>query len=409
MRKSVLLILLVLIAICAAKSSTNKKHKDEKSKKLKVTDTKKHKDEPKKHKTKNEHKDSSKKHLKDAKKKQDLKKKDEKPKISEDKAINKTANNKTEIVEKKENSTKAILSQNPPADCQNIIDDYSKGKLLMYEYKIQINRCMNKAKSDADGTADADAKSALLRPDSEPTEDTDTDQAVNFFYTSVCLNLAKKMQVPATSGYQVPDMTVQNYNMPAQQPEMPAQQAAFYYPNTAQTPYNGAPVQNPVPDQTQAAFAPNPTNQYPANPAPFHSADPNMAMNAMAKNTIPDAETQIQQPPASQANAVFDQWRASSFGAAAATKKDETPNAPEAPGNDQFAEFMKMQASTGNVAEASPISQQAAIPAAMQQRSDVPQQPNVFPAQVQLPNTVPGPSQAFYMQPEEHGDFPENP
>ena len=43
----------------------------------------------------------------------------------------------------------AILSQNPPADCQNIIDDYSKGKLLMYEYKIQINRCMNKAKSDA--------------------------------------------------------------------------------------------------------------------------------------------------------------------------------------------------------------------------------------------------------------------
>ena len=61
----------------------------------------------------------------------------------------------------------------------------------------------------------------------------------------------------------------------------------------AQTPYNGAPVQNPVPDQTQAAFAPNPTNQYPANPAPFHSADPNMAMNAMAKNTIPDAETQV--------------------------------------------------------------------------------------------------------------------
>ena len=99
----------MLIAICAAKSSTNKKHKDEKSKKLKVTDTKKHKDEPKKHKTKNEHKDSSKKHLKDAKKKQDLKKKDEKPKISEDKAINKTANNKTEIVEKKENSTKGKL------------------------------------------------------------------------------------------------------------------------------------------------------------------------------------------------------------------------------------------------------------------------------------------------------------
>lgn len=48
----------------------------------------------------------------------------------------------------------------------------------------------------------------------------------------MCLNLAKKMQVPATIGYQVPDMTVQNYNMPVQQPEIPAQQAAFYYPNT---------------------------------------------------------------------------------------------------------------------------------------------------------------------------------
>lgn len=237
----------------------------------------------------------------------------------------------------------------------------------MYEYKIQINRCMKKAKGDA----------------------------------------AKKMQVPAAAGYQAPVLPAQNYNMPAQQPEMPGQQAAFYYPNTAQTPYNGAPVQNPVPDQTQAAFAPNPMNQYPANPAPFQAGDPNMGMNAVAKNTIPD-NTQTQQPPASQANAVFDQWRASSFGAAAATK-DEIPSAPVAPSNDQFAEFMKLQASTGNAAEASPVSQQAAMPAAMQQRSDVPQQPSLFPAQAQLPNTVPSPSQAFYMQPEERGDFPENP
>ncbi|XP_022798655.1 uncharacterized protein LOC111336759 isoform X2 [Stylophora pistillata] len=340
-----------------------------------------------------------------------------------------------------------ILSQNPPADCQNIIDDYSKGKLLMYEYKIQINRCMKKAKGDADGTADADTKSALLRPDSEPTED--TDQAVNVRpysteeqkqdfdqdfdtghsdfsahdndndddykddddssddYDEPEENAAKKMQVPAAARYQAPVLPAQNYNMPAQQPEIPGQQAAFYYPNTAQTPYNGAPVQNPVLDQTQAAFAPNPMNQYPANPAPFQAGDPNMGMNAVAKNTIPD-NTQTQQPPASQANAVFDQWRASSFGAAAATK-DEIPSAPVAPSNDQFAEFMKLQASTGNAAEASPVSQQAAMPAAMQQRSDVPQQPSLFPAQPQLPNTVPSPSQAFYMQPEERGDFPENP
>ena len=46
-------------------------------------------------------------------------------------------------------STTAILLKNPPADCQNIIDDYSNGKLLMYEYKIQMTRCMKKAKDDA--------------------------------------------------------------------------------------------------------------------------------------------------------------------------------------------------------------------------------------------------------------------
>lgn len=45
------------------------------------------------------------------------------------------------------------------------------------------------------------------------------------------LQLAKKMQVPATAGYQAPAMPVQNYNMPAQQQEMPGQQAASYYPN----------------------------------------------------------------------------------------------------------------------------------------------------------------------------------
>lgn len=46
-------------------------------------------------------------------------------------------------------STTAILLKNPPADCQNIIDDYSNGKLLMYEYKIQMARCMKKTKDDA--------------------------------------------------------------------------------------------------------------------------------------------------------------------------------------------------------------------------------------------------------------------
>lgn len=46
-------------------------------------------------------------------------------------------------------SLTATLLNGPPADCQNIIDDYSNGKLLMYEYKIQMARCMKKAKGDA--------------------------------------------------------------------------------------------------------------------------------------------------------------------------------------------------------------------------------------------------------------------
>lgn len=46
-------------------------------------------------------------------------------------------------------STTATLLKNPPSDCQNIVDDYSNGKLLMYEYKIQMARCMKKSKDDA--------------------------------------------------------------------------------------------------------------------------------------------------------------------------------------------------------------------------------------------------------------------
>lgn len=115
------------------------------------------------------------------------------------------------------------------------------------------------------------------------------------------------------------------------------------------------------------------------------------------------------QPPANEANAVFDQWRASSFGAVSADKKDQTPSAPVAPVNDQFADFMKLQSSSSSPLEASPASQQAAMPAAMQQRTDIPQEPNMFSVQSQIPNTVPAQSQAFYMHPEEHGNFPENP
>ena len=85
------------------------------------------------------------------------------------------------------------------------------------------------------------------------------------------------------------------------------------------------------------------------------------------------------------------------------------PSAPVAPVNDQFADFMKLQSSSSSPAEASPASQQAAMPAAIQQRTDVPQQPNMFSVQPQIPNTAPAQGQAFYIQPEEHGDFPENP
>ena len=40
----------------------------------------------------------------------------------------------------------ATLLKNPPADCQKIVDEYSDGKILMYEYKIQMGRCLKKAK-----------------------------------------------------------------------------------------------------------------------------------------------------------------------------------------------------------------------------------------------------------------------
>lgn len=210
------------------------------------------------------------------------------------------------------------------------------------------------------------------------------------------------MQVP---GYQAPIVPMLNSNMPAQQPEMPGQRAASFYPSMDQTQqYNAASAQSPapVPQQSQAAFAPSPMNQYAANPAPFQPADPNM-MNAVAKSDVPEnAQPQV---PASQANAVFDQWRASSF----ADKKDQTPDAPVAPANDQFAEFMKMQSASSSNAEALPASQQEGMPAATPQRSDIPQQPNMFPMQSQTPNMVPGQGQAFYIQPEENGDFPENP
>jgi len=85
------------------------------------------------------------------------------------------------------------------------------------------------------------------------------------------------------------------------------------------------------------------------------------------------------------------------------------PSAPVAPVNDQFADLMKLQSSSSGPAEASPASQQAAMPAAIQQRTDVPQHPNIFPIQPQVSDTVTAQGQAFYMQPEEHGDFPENP
>lgn len=79
------------------------------------------------------------------------------------------------------------------------------------------------------------------------------------------------------------------------------------------------------------------------------------------------------------------------------------PSAPAVPANDEFAAFMKMQSASSNSMETTPISQQTAVPAATQQRSDIPlpQQPNVFPMQPQpqAENVVPGQGQAYYVQP----------
>lgn len=261
-----------------------------------------------------------------------------------------------------------ILAQGTPSDCQSIVEDYSKGKLLMYEYKIQMKRCMNKAKEGE-----------------------------------------KKMEVPGLMGYQSLNAPMMNYNMVPQQQAaaaVPELQTAHFYPTMDQAQSLNA----AVPQQNQEAFAPSAINQYQANPAPLQSTVPNMAMNlAVAKSNIP-GNTQPQNT-ASQANAVFDQWRASSFGATTADKKDQTPNAPAVPANDPFAEFMKMQSTSSNSLEAMPASQQAAMPAAVEQRSNIPQQPASMsvPMQPQITNTVPSQSQAFYVQPQENEDFPKNP
>ncbi|XP_067055462.1 glutamic acid-rich protein-like isoform X1 [Acropora muricata] len=467
MRLSILLILLVIITICAAKSSKSKSQKATKSNK--VFKTKKHKDA--------EHNDTGKKH-KTSSKKSDSKKKIKAHKtadktsseISSDKVENKTvaakSTNMTDSVNTKENNTKAVLRQNPPADCQKIVDDYSNGKILMYEYKIQMGRCLKKVKDGADSADNADVKSDLLRPDATDSvpEEEDSDRAVHVAPASdedttmqneddydanrVSDTIPqpevlkkdnnndndysddddddddddadddddnyeeepdeqedKKMMVPGSLGSQGANVPMMPNTMTDQQQQgMPGQQAAPFYPNMGQTRFSPAPAESPapVPQQSQAAFAPSFMNQYTAHTLPAQQATTESVMNAEAKSDIPQGSSQPQ-VPASQVNALFDQWRASTFGATTADKKDQMPSAPAVPANDEFAAFMKMQSASSNSMETTPISQQTAVPAATQQRSDIPlpQQPNVFPMQPQpqAENVVPGQGQAYYVQP----------
>ncbi|XP_074618001.1 uncharacterized protein LOC141877048 isoform X1 [Acropora palmata] len=467
MRWSILLILLVIITICAAKSSKSKSQKITKSNK--VFKTKKHKDA--------EHKDTGKKH-KTSSKKNDSKKNIKAHKtanktsseISSDKVENKTvaakSTNMTDSVNKKGNDTKAVLRQNPPADCQKIIDDYSNGKILMYEYKIQMGRCLKKVKDGADSADNADVKSDLLRPDATDSvpEEEDSDQAVHVAPASDedttkqnddrdddndangvsdTINQPevlkkdnnndndysddddddddaddddnyeeepdeqedKKMMVPGSLGYQGANVPMMPNSMTDQQQQgMPGQQAAPFNPNMGQTRFSPAPAESPVPvsQQSQAAFAPSFMNQYSAHTLPAQQATTETVMNAEAKSDIPQGSSQPQ-VPASQVNALFDQWRASTFGATVADKKEQMPSAPAVPANDEFAAFMKMQSVSSNSMETTPVSQQTAVPAATQQRSDIPQppQPNVFPMQPQpqTENVVPGQGQAYYVQP----------
>lgn len=372
MRLSLLLILFVLIAICAAKSSKSKSPKPTKT--IKASETKKHKDQEQNKEAGKTHKTFSKQH--DSKKKSKAHETaDKTSKIISDKAVNKTSGekitNNTGNVDKKGNNTKAVLLQNTPADCQKIVEEYSNGKILMYEYKIQMGRCLKKAKEGD-----------------------------------------KKMLVPGNFGYQSYNVPVGSNMMPYQQQQgMLGQQAASFYPNMGQTPFNAAPAQSPapVPQQSQAAFVPNPMNQYSTNPMALQPSSTNMAMNAEVKSNTP--ESSQPQAPASQANAVFDQWRASSFGATAADKKDQISAAPAIPANDEFADFMKMQSASSNSMEMNPESQQTAVQEATQQRSDIPrpQQQSMFPIQPQASNIVPGQGQAYYVQPEGVRYFPENP
>ncbi|XP_068683573.1 uncharacterized protein [Montipora foliosa] len=372
MRLSLLLILFVLIAICAAKSSKSKSPKPTKT--IKASETKKHKDQEQHKEAGKTHKTFSKQH--DSKKKSKAHKTaDKTSKVISDKAVNKTSGekitNNTGNVDKKGNNTKAVLLQNTPADCQKIVEEYSNGKILMYEYKIQMGRCLKKAKEGD-----------------------------------------KKMMVPVNFGYQSYNVPVGLNMMPYQQQQgMLGQQAASFYPNMGQTPFNAAPAQSPapVPQQSQAAFVPNPMNQYSTNPMALQPSRTNMAMNAEVKSNTPESSQPL--APASQANAVFDQWRASSFGATAADKKDQISAAPAIPANDEFADFMKMQSASSNSMEMNPESQQTAVQEATHQRSDIPrpQQQSMFPIQPQASNIVPGQGQAYYVQPEGVRYLPENP
>ncbi|XP_068683558.1 uncharacterized protein [Montipora foliosa] len=462
MRLSLLLILFVLIAICAAKSSKSKSPKPTKT--IKASETKKHKDQEQHKEAGKTHKTFSKQH--DSKKKSKAHKTaDKTSKVISDKAVNKTSGekitNNTGNVDKKGNNTKAVLLQNTPADCQKIVEEYSNGKILMYEYKIQMGRCLKKAK-EGDSADGADVKSDLLRPkaDSETTDDDDSSQVVHVEpfneentpkkndedddYERIpdTINHAeglendndnendftddndddeedepdeqadKKMMVPVNFGYQSYNVPVGLNMMPYQQQQgMLGQQAASFYPNMGQTPFNAAPAQSPapVPQQSQAAFVPNPMNQYSTNPMALQPSRTNMAMNAEVKSNTPESSQPL--APASQANAVFDQWRASSFGATAADKKDQISAAPAIPANDEFADFMKMQSASSNSMEMNPESQQTAVQEATHQRSDIPrpQQQSMFPIQPQASNIVPGQGQAYYVQPEGVRYLPENP
>ncbi|XP_031563531.1 putative uncharacterized protein DDB_G0289963 isoform X1 [Actinia tenebrosa] len=261
--------------------------------------------------------------------------------------------------------------KNIPKNCDNIVQQYADGQMVMYEYKIKMARCLKADKSSEpsitskyesnDGSNEDFFRKALkyTAQDDVQNDDSDSDNDND--------KEEKKSEVPTG------DFVNTQQSMDT---SVPQQQTASYYPSQDQSTLDQAQA---APAQTDAAFSQNTV---------YNQAAPvQQNYNYYARSNIPAAPQA--QDPNQQSNAA-------NFAPAQpqvdATKKDTLPAAPA---SDPFAQFMNIQSSSDTA------------PQPIQQRSDIPDD--------QSYNTIPDNQQAYFRQqyrlwsPEDDGIFPENP